>query len=140
MQELSPDDRQHPPDGAPAGDPAAGPVLDQAILAGLERLGRSSGEDLIGQLTGLFLSDAPGWVTALRQGLESGDAAGVAWSAHTMSGASANVGATELARLCATLSNDGAAGELGRGPALLAAVEGELDRVCSALSSMGATP
>jgi PAS domain S-box-containing protein len=139
IQELSPDDRQHPQDCEPPGGPA-GPVLDPAIRAGLERLGQASDEDLIGQLTSLFLSDAPGWVTALRRGLESGDAGEVAWSAHTMSGASANVGASELARLCATLSNDGTAGDLSRGEALLGAVEGEFARVCSALSSWEATP
>jgi len=115
-------------------------VLDPAIRAGLERLGQASGEDLSGQLTSLFLSDAQGWVTALRRGGE-GDAAGeVAWSAHAMSGASANVGATELARLCATLSTDSTAGDLSRGPALLAAVEAEFARVCSALAPDGVTP
>jgi HPt (histidine-containing phosphotransfer) domain-containing protein len=138
MEELSPDDRQHPRGSEAVADPDT-PVLDPAIVAGLQRLGESSGEDLIGQLTSLFLSDAPGWVTALRRGLESGDASEVAWSAHTMSGASANVGATELARLCATLSNVGTAGDLSGGQALLGAVEGELVRVCSALSP-GATP
>jgi CheY-like chemotaxis protein/HPt (histidine-containing phosphotransfer) domain-containing protein len=138
MQELSPAGRRHPQDFKTAGD-AAGPVLDLAIRAGLDRLGQASGEDLTGQLTSLFLSDAPGWVTTLRRGLASGDAGEVAWAAHTMSGASANVGATELARLCATLSKAGGAGDLSRGQALLGAVEGELQRVCSALSSRGAT-
>jgi HPt (histidine-containing phosphotransfer) domain-containing protein len=139
MEELSAGDRQHPQDLATAGPPA-GPVLDPEIRAGLERLERASGEDLTGQLTSLFLSDAQGWVTALRRGLESGDSGEVAWSAHAMSGASANVGATELARLCAALSHDGAAGEMSDGKTLLRAVEEEFDRVCSALSPGPVTP
>jgi HPt (histidine-containing phosphotransfer) domain-containing protein len=57
-----------------------------------------------------------------------------------MSGASANLGATDLARLCAALETDSEAGDLMGGGAMLEAVEAELGRVRSALGSLVTTP
>ena len=94
-------------DLARAADPAV-PVLDEQVVGRLERLGKTVGEDLMGQLVILFLADADASVVALREALAGDDAAAVIRSAHTLSGASANLGATDLARLCATLATDGA--------------------------------
>jgi HPt (histidine-containing phosphotransfer) domain-containing protein len=68
------------------------------------------------------------------------DAAAVARSAHTLSGASANLGATALARLCATLAAEGAGGDLMGGEALLDALEEELGRVRAAFGSRATAP
>jgi two-component system, sensor histidine kinase and response regulator len=109
------------------------PVLDARVVGRLERLGQAAGEDLMGQLAVLFLADADARVAALRQALAGDDAGAVVRSAHTLSGASANLGAIDLARLCATLATDSAAGDLAGGGALLEAVETELGRVRAAL-------
>jgi PAS domain S-box-containing protein len=111
------------------------PVLDAEIVARLERLGQAAGEDLNGQLAGLFLADADARVSALREAVGAADAAAVVRSAHSLSGASASLGASDLARLCATMATDGNAGELAGGGELLEAIEAELGRVCSALVS-----
>jgi hypothetical protein len=111
------------------------PVMDAEVLARLERLGESAGEDFVGQLAALFLADADKRVGALRKAIARGDAAAVVRSAHTLSGASANLGATALARLCATLAADGSVGDLLGGDALLDALEDELGRVRTALGS-----
>jgi CheY-like chemotaxis protein len=118
----------------------ARPVLDAQVVDQLEQLGRAAGEDLMGQLAPLFLADADARVVALRQALAADDAASVFQAAHTMSGASANLGATELARLCAALEADSEAGNLTGGRALLDAVEVELERVRFALGSLTLTP
>jgi HPt (histidine-containing phosphotransfer) domain-containing protein len=64
----------------------------------------------------------------------------VARSAHSLCGASASLGATDLARICASLSTEGTAGDLTHGVALLGALEVELDRVRSALLSPALVP
>jgi two-component system, sensor histidine kinase and response regulator len=115
-------------------------VLDVEVVERLGRLGEATGEDLLGQLATLFLSDADTRVVALRQAIARDDAGAVVRSAHTLSGASANLGATVLARLCATLAADGVVGDLGGGPALLDALEDELSRVRSALGSAAPAP
>jgi CheY-like chemotaxis protein len=112
------------------------PVLDTQVVERLERLGQAAGEDLMGQLATLFLTDAEVRIAALRQALARDDAAAVVHSAHTLSGAGANLGATVLARLCATLAADGAVGDLSGAEMLLEAVEAELDRVRVALVSL----
>ena len=111
----------------------AGPVLDPVIVSRLERLGEAAGEDLTGQLAKLFLADARVRIAALREALTQDDGAAASRSAHMLSGASANLGAVELARLCAVFASDSAAGDLTLGQVQLNAVEAELDRVRSAL-------
>ena len=121
--------------GTHAAVPAV-PVLDALVVGRLERLGKTVGEDLMGQLAILFLADADASVVALREAHAGNDAAAMIRTAHTLRGASANLGATELARLCATLAGDGSAGDLIGDGALLEAVEVELERVRSALEML----
>jgi CheY-like chemotaxis protein/HPt (histidine-containing phosphotransfer) domain-containing protein len=111
------------------------PVLDAVIIERLERVGRAAGEDLVGQLTTLFLDDAATQIEAIRAALATRDAVAIARSAHALSGSSANLGATHLAQLCSTLSQNGAAGDLADGAPLLHALEVELGRVRAALGS-----
>jgi CheY-like chemotaxis protein len=111
------------------------PVLDPAVVGRLEHLGSAAGEDLFGQLTALFLADARVRVATLRQALDREDAAAVSRAAHMLSGASANLGAAELAHLCADFACDDAAGQLTGGRLRLEMVEAELDHVRTALCS-----
>ncbi len=111
------------------------PVFDPEVTERLERLGAASGEDLMGQLATLFLADADSRMVALRQALEDGDGPALMLEAHTLCGASANLGAVELSHLCARLTTDGAVGDPERGEALLLGVEIELERVRLALSA-----
>ena len=123
-------------DIGPASDAnLARPALDTHVLDRLERLGKASGEDLLSELTALFLTEADASVAALREALSVDDGSAVNRSAHTLSGASANLGARDLASLCATLANPGAPGTVVDGEAQLARIEAELERVRSALGS-----
>jgi two-component system sensor histidine kinase/response regulator len=112
------------------------PVLDAEVVARLERLGAAAGQDLMGQLAPLFLAGADKLISALRRALAEGDAAEMVRSAHTLSGSSANLGATDLARLCATLASPGEAAEKVGRAEHFAAIEAELERVRSALGSL----
>ena len=71
----------------------------------------------------------------MRDALGRDDAAAVVRAADTLSGASANLGATVLARLCVTFAADSAVGDLGGAEALLEAIEEELGRVRALLLS-----
>jgi CheY-like chemotaxis protein/HPt (histidine-containing phosphotransfer) domain-containing protein len=125
------------PSSARADATAAGePVLDVVIVGRLARVGSAAGQDLIGQLTRLFLDDANARVADLRRALAVDDDDAVVRTAHALGGASANLGATHMARVCATLTTNAKAGDLTDGTALLDAVEVELGRVRSALGSL----
>jgi two-component system sensor histidine kinase/response regulator len=113
------------------------PVLDMEVIGRLRALGRSAGEDLIGQLTQIFIEDSEVAIGELNGAVVVGDADIIVRTAHALSGASANVGATELSRLFATLEVvDFASGWQGVVPTLTA-VEAEFTRVRSALGSLG---
>ena len=109
-------------------------VLDVAIVRRLERLGLDSGEDLIGQLAALFLADEHTALGALRELYADGDRDALARAAHALSGASANLGATELACLCDVVAASVASGsDLSQA---VDALEAELDRVRLAVGAM----
>lgn len=109
------------------------PALDAVVLYRLERLGAEAGEDLVGELATLFLTDADIRIAALHEALARLDGAALIHAAHTLCGASANLGAAILARLCARLATDGTVGGIENAEALLRSVEKELARVRLAL-------
>jgi CheY-like chemotaxis protein len=118
----------------PANGPSNGPsVLDAAIIRRLERLGEATGQDLMGKLATLFLADSDDRIDELRAALACSDVEAVVRSAHTLSGSGANLGATDLARLCATLSMPSAAADPAYSRTLFDGIEAELRRVRSAL-------
>jgi signal transduction histidine kinase/CheY-like chemotaxis protein/HPt (histidine-containing phosphotransfer) domain-containing protein len=83
-------------------DDAAAPHVDAAVIERLlEQTG--GGAELLQSLIRTYLADAPGRVGAIEAGMARGDAAGVARAAHALKSASANLGATTLARLCRDL-------------------------------------
>jgi HPt (histidine-containing phosphotransfer) domain-containing protein len=116
---------------ASAADPARR-VLDPELIGRLVRLGDAAGEDLLVQLAGLFARDAGVRVAEMREALAQDDADAVARSAHMLSGASANLGAVELARLCAAFETAGV-GDVTADTVALDAIEAEFDRVRLAL-------
>ncbi len=126
-------DRPSSPNGAEPTGPDT-PALDAQVVTRLERLGNAAGEDLMAQLSTLFLADADVRLSAMRLAFAGGDDAELIRSAHAMTGASANVGASVLAGLCATLEADGLSGCLAEGQDQLDAVQSELGRVRLALN------
>jgi CheY-like chemotaxis protein/HPt (histidine-containing phosphotransfer) domain-containing protein len=118
---------RQPPDGS------ARPALDPEVVERLERLGADTGEDLMGQVAELFLADADTRIVTLREALARQDGSTLIQSAHTMCGASASLGAADLARLCARLATDGAVSDIEEARSLLSSVEVELARVRAAL-------
>jgi PAS domain S-box-containing protein len=111
-------------------------VLEPEVVERLERLGAATGEDLMAQLAELFLADADERLAGLHDALEAGNAVSVSEIAHTMAGAGANLGATDLARVCTTLARRTATGDLTGVDALVATLEIELERVRRALGSL----
>lgn len=111
------------------------PVLDAEVIARLRRLGEDAGQDLLGELTTIFMADADIRMAELRTAIAEQEAATVARLAHTLSGASASIGATELAHLCLDLERRATAGDLTGGATLAEPVAAEVERVRLALAA-----
>jgi two-component system sensor histidine kinase/response regulator len=106
--------------------------LDRSALEGLRELG---GTELLAELTGLFLEDVPPQLEALGGAIESGDAASVKRTAHTLKGSSGNMGALRMSAICAELEDAGRSGELEEAATLAKRLEAEFGRVRTALVS-----
>jgi signal transduction histidine kinase/CheY-like chemotaxis protein len=76
----------------PASEPALVPFDRPAVL---ERL--DGDEQLLEDLIGLFLDDAPLLVRSMRTAIDTGDAASLRGAAHRLKGAAGNLGANEVA-------------------------------------------
>jgi two-component system, sensor histidine kinase and response regulator len=116
------------------------PVLDPEVVGRLGRLGDATGESLMAQLAPLFLVHAESYLDDLRVALAVHDAHAVTMAAHALRGASANLGATDLARRCAWMETHGNAGDLTRADPLLDAITTELGRVRGALEPWTRSP
>jgi CheY-like chemotaxis protein len=119
--------------------PTIEPALDAQVTEQLEQLGEAAGEDLMGQLTILFLTDSEIHLAELRAGVAEHDGSAIYRAAHTLTGASANIGAIVLSRLCSTLARNGTADDLTASETLVEAVAAELQRVRTTLESRSIT-
>ncbi len=115
------------------GAPPDTPLLDRSVLDGLRELSVPGEPDILAELVGLFLEDAPPRLEALRAALDEGDARRVKEAAHALKGSSSNMGASRMAEICARLEEAGTLGDLIEAPDLLKRLETEFAQARSAL-------
>jgi PAS domain S-box-containing protein len=107
------------------------PVFDKAGMLG--RL--MDDEDLARSVAEGFLTDIPRQIDTLRGFLAVGDAPGAERQAHTIKGASANVGGEALRAVATEMENAARAGDLNAVRARLAGLVTEFDRLEQAMCS-----
>jgi len=73
------------------------PVLDSSRLEQLKSLG---GPNLLGQMCGLFIENAPDRVKGVLTGWKEKDFKRIEQSAHSLKSSSGNLGAMDLMNLC----------------------------------------
>lgn len=88
---------------------------------------------MLSELSDMYLEDAGSGLAKLRKAAEEGDATTVKRVAHTLKGASGNMGALGMVSICAALEEAGGSGDISRAPELLARLDAELGRVRQAL-------
>jgi len=141
---LDPEVAEAPPageaDAPPAGKdadapPATEPVFDEAVLLNLLGGDRESAAEIAEE----FLADVPRQVEALRAALAAGDAAQARMQAHTLKGASANVGAGALRAVSYRAETAAAEGDLELLGELMPEIQRQAMRLQEALEG-GASP
>jgi CheY-like chemotaxis protein/HPt (histidine-containing phosphotransfer) domain-containing protein len=133
-----------PPPGGPGAEPAAkaraaaaGP--EPAAPAGdlaraLDRLGGNAA--LLAELAGLFLEERPKRMAALEAAIQRGDARQTAQVAHTLKSSLAILGSATGSALAAELERLGRERRLDGGPAVLASLATEVDRLAILLADV----
>jgi len=131
---------------APGGEPAAaaappgaepdGPVLDPARLELLRGIGVRDGWGLLPAVVAGFLEDSQVRLAALQAAVRTADREALARTAHNLKGTAANVGAVQVANLCADLEALGRAGDAAGTAPVLDRLEAELQRANAALAGV----
>ena len=102
----------------------------------LERLEEWGGKRLVAQMIDLFLTQTPGRMENLREGLQCGDAEVVERAAHSLKSTAANLGAVELQEIAARIERTAGEKDLHAVREDVAAIESEVARARDALSIM----
>ena len=92
-------------------------------------------EDLAQMLVKGFLEDIPKQIAALKGYLETGDVSGVERQAHTIKGASANVGGEALMAVALKMEMAGKAGDLDAVKTRMAELEAQFGRLNQAMTN-----
>jgi HPt (histidine-containing phosphotransfer) domain-containing protein len=106
-------------------------ALDPTVLDALRQLTQPGEPDVLTDVLGVFLADAPARIEAIGAAASAGDAEALRRSAHTFKGAAAAIGATALQAACRELEETARRGDLTPGAADLAPLYREFGRVRS---------
>jgi len=121
-------------DAAPPAAPAGESVLDEA--AALQYAGGD--RELLAELLGIFVADAPAQLRALHEALAAADAPALMRAAHTLKGSLRLLGARSAATLAERLEGLGRAGDLSAAPEVAGAFAEALARVVRAATAASA--
>ena len=110
------------------------PVFDRAGM--MARL--MDDEDLAQTVIDGFLKDIPKQIEALRSYLEAGDTAAALRQAHTIKGASANVGGEARRAAAIAMENAGRVGDVEAVKARLLDIESQFGRLREAMNAFAA--
>jgi PAS domain S-box-containing protein len=113
--------------------PLSSASLDAHVLQALRQMAGSRATEVLAQIIDNYLEAAPQLLQAMHDAVASGDAAALKQAAHTLRGASANLGAIALSQFCKTLEAMGDAGITTEALAVLSQVEAEYAMVKVAL-------
>ena len=107
-----------------------------AVRRRLDELRAEVGSEVLASLVEMFLADAMSRIEKLHRELAEQDADGVHETAHALKGSCLNLGADDMARLCAEIEDLGEERRLGDVPALLSRVELEYESVRAELEAV----
>ena len=111
---------------------AAEPVFDRAAL--LARV--ENDQELLREIVGLFLAEAPELLQTVRHSIECRDTALLEHSAHALKGSVGNFGAKGAYEVALKLETMGRAGDLSGAPETLTELEAKISRLESALAAL----
>ncbi len=109
--------------------------LDSSVIEGLRRLGGENRPSPLRALIGLFLTETPRTLAALRQAVAEGNAKNLRKAAHTLKSSSGSLGARRMHVLCARLEALASSGTVVGASELLEELERDFDRVRLALET-----
>jgi HPt (histidine-containing phosphotransfer) domain-containing protein len=112
------------------------PILDQEAIDNLRMLDPDGGDTFLREIIGIFLEDTPLRLAEIDQSLAAGDAPTFVRAAHTIKGASSNVGAAALRAVAEQLEHRAKKDGLVDLTALIAELKTEFASATTALKAL----
>jgi HPt (histidine-containing phosphotransfer) domain-containing protein len=103
--------------------------VDASALAALRDLQGEGRPDLLAELLAVYLRDGPPRLAAIHEALARKDAEVLRRAAHSLKGSSSQIGAVQVARLCADLEEQASATDLRGVAETLRRLDEAFDRV-----------
>lgn len=98
-------------------------LIDFTIVQNLIELGGDDGKDFLKEIIGLYIDQYPELYDSIKKGYASNDPVLMYQSAHSLKGASLNIGAKEMSSLCKQVEFKGKANDMTGIQELIAAIE-----------------
>ena len=109
--------------------------MDQDVLVTLRSIEQEGEPGFVAELAEMFLRDAETRIGTLREDANTSEFGSIERTAHSLKGSCSNMGAANIAAICADLEQGAAARDLGRTCQLLEHLEAEFGMVRLALES-----
>ncbi|HEV7507700.1 MAG TPA: two-component regulator propeller domain-containing protein [Thermoanaerobaculia bacterium] len=122
-----------PPPSPPPEPPGELPLLDPIYLDRLRQLEEASGHSVVGEIVDSFLGEMPRRLSRMREVLAAGDCAALDFAAHSLKGASAQLGAVRLAAQSHALELQARESNLAGAAEIVDEIEREIERLTPAL-------
>lgn len=107
------------------------------LVAMLDRVGGDN--DLLREITAIFLEEFPMLMQEIREAVEAGDAKRLEHAAHSLKGSVSNFGAPEAVDAAAKLEMLGRAAQLAAAPDALSQLEEQFETLQPALRALAAS-
>jgi HPt (histidine-containing phosphotransfer) domain-containing protein len=111
-------------------------ILDQEAIDNLRMLDPDGGDTFLREIIGIFLEDTPLRIAEIDQSLAAGDAPTFVRAAHTIKGASSNVGAAALRAVAEQLEQHAKKDGLVEVATLIAELKTEFASARTALNAL----
>jgi HPt (histidine-containing phosphotransfer) domain-containing protein len=108
-------------------------IIDRSVLDEIRALG-GPGDDLLSEVIGVFLAEAPGQVRSVNEALAARDTAAIQRAAHRLKGSALGVGARQLAALVAAVELAARTGDVERATSDAAGLDAAIDATRVALT------
>jgi HPt (histidine-containing phosphotransfer) domain-containing protein len=110
--------------------------VDGSILALLQDLQREGQPDILAEVIAVYLRDTPLRLAALHEAVARADAGALRGAAHYLKGSSSQIGAVQMAQLCADLEEQARSADLADAAQTLRRLEAAFGRVHAHLQAV----
>jgi PAS domain S-box-containing protein len=99
--------------GSAAKSSGASPETTNDVRSGLKQLEEDYGKEMVMKIVEMFIPDAEARLAQIERAIKQEDFQALEQAAHGLKGGAANIGATEMSRLCEQLETQGELGDIG---------------------------